>query len=81
MGKTRGPKVSKSFVKLHAGWNGDRRWPGGISAAPSEADLFLECPLPDGGRMDWKATDGELRGESRSGCLASPSSFFLFSAQ
>jgi len=71
MGKIRGPKVSSSEVRLHAGWNGDRRWPGGIKAAPSEADRFLVWPRRGPGRPDLKLRAGDDTGVSTigfSGC-------------
>lgn len=69
MGNIKGPKVSRSFVKLQAGWKGDNLWPRGIKAAPSDCDLFLVCALPAGVDVGLKPTTGEANGVS----LAAPS--------
>ena len=42
-------------MRLHAGWYGDSLWPGGINAAPSEAERFLVC------RALWERPDLKLR--------------------
>lgn len=61
MGKIRGPNLSRRLVRLQAGWYGESLFPGGIRAAPSEADRLRLWVLR------WKGCeirDGELTGVS-----------------
>lgn len=45
MGKMSGPNLSRSFVRLQAGWYGDSLYSGGASEVPSDADRVRLWPL------------------------------------
>ena len=63
----RGPNLSRRLVKLQAGWYGESLCSGATSAAPSEAERFLLCPLRFWFGSDGKAMPAELTGASSLG--------------